>query len=596
MTSDAVLLGRAGTRLAGRFSTRSMPLAGWFAMWAVVLAAEFGALLPLLRGQLDAHPVWTVLRLVGGSFAACGLIAWRRRPDSRIGPLMTATGFAFFVSPLLGQVDAPLTRTLSYWVPDLWLAFFVPLLLTFLTGGRLRTRTDRIIVATVVAGLLLITPVRLMFQEAPDNLLLVRPDEPVASALATAQRVLTVAALVAALAVIVVRFGRASAPGRRALLPAAAGAVCLAMFVALIVRDALVGPSVTTARPLDWAVALSIVIVPVVFLVGLLRSRLARGGLVDLFATIRVLRPAQLQAALAGVMGDADLVVAYRRADGSYVDADGATVALPGSGGDRSVAGVDRNGDRVAALIYDPLLDDDPELVQAVQAAVAVALDNRQLQAEVQAHVAELRASRERIIAAGDAERRRIERNLHDGAQQRLVVLAMQLALVHGRIRTDPADAEALLAEASDELARSLTELRELAAGIHPSALDHGLDIALEALAVRSAVPTTVTVQAGPRLPEPVAFAAYCVTSEALANIAKHARAGSASVRVARAGGRLLVEIEDDGVGGADPAHGTGLRGLADRVEALGGTLRLAERPGGGTVITAEITAGIAAA
>jgi signal transduction histidine kinase len=146
-----------------------------------------------------------------------------------------------------------------------------------------------------------------------------------------------------------------------------------------------------------------------------------------------------------------------------------------------------------------------------------------------------------------------------------------------------------MLTDASGELARSLTELRELAAGIHPSALDHGLDIALDALAVRSAVPTTVTVQPGPRLPEPVAFAAYCVTSEALANIAKHARAGSASVRVAHVGDRLVVEIEDDGVGGADPAHGTGLRGLADRVEALGGTFRLAERPGGGTVITAEL-------
>jgi signal transduction histidine kinase len=165
----------------------------------------------------------------------------------------------------------------------------------------------------------------------------------------------------------------------------------------------------------------------------------------------------------------------------------------------------------------------------------------------------------------------------------------MQLAQIHGRIRTDPSGAETMLTDASSELARSLTELRELAAGIHPSALDHGLDIALDALAVRSAVPTTVTVQPGPRLSEPVAFAAYCVTSEALANIAKHAHADSAAVRVARIADRLVVEIEDNGVGGADLTHGTGLRGLADRVEALGGTLRLANRPGGGTLITAEL-------
>jgi signal transduction histidine kinase len=373
------------------------------------------------------------------------------------------------------------------------------------------------------------------------------------------------------------------------MLPGVAGAACLALFVALVLRDAFAGPSFARAQPLDWAVALSIVTVPLVFLAGLLRSRLARGGLADLFATIRDMRPTDLQAALARVMGDASLVVAYRQPDDSYASADGTPVELPGPDAGRSMAAVDREGGRVAVLIYDRSLDDDPELVQAVQAAAAVALDNRQLQAEARAHLTELRASRERIIAAGDAERRRIERNLHDGAQQRLVVLAMQLAQIHRRIRTDPSGAESLLTEASDELSRSLTELRELAAGIHPSALDHGLDIALEALAVRSAVPTTVTVQPGPRLPEPVAFAAYCVTSEALANIAKHANADRASVRVARAGGRLVVEIEDDGVGGADPGQGTGLRGLADRIEALDGTFRFAARPGGGTVVTAEL-------
>ena len=589
MTTAAIPLSRGGRRLAGRFMVRRIPLTGWLALWAAVLAAEVGALLPLLRGQLDAHPVWTVLRLVGGSFAACGLIAWHRRPDSRSGQLMTATGFAFFVTPLLGQVDAPLTRTLSYWLPDLWLVFLVALLLTFLTGGRLRTRVDLAVIIAVAVGVLLIPAVRLMFQDLTGNLLLVRPDPQAVTVLARVQRVLIVGPLVAAIAVIAVRFGRASAPGRRALLPGVAGAVCLTLFVALALRDAFAGPSFSRAQPLDWAVALSIVTVPLVFLAGLLRSRLARGGLADLFATIRDMRPIDLQAALARVTGDDGLVVAYRQPDDSYVGADGVTLDLPGPGGDRSVATVDRDGSRVAALVYDRSLDDDPELVQAVRAATAVALDTRQLQAEAQAHLAELRASRERIIAAGDAERKRIERNLHDGAQQRLVILAMQLAQIHGRIRTDPSGAESLLTEASDELGRSLTELRELAAGIHPSALDHGLDIALEALAVRSAVPTTVTVQPGARLPEPVAFAAYCVTSEALANIAKHAHAHSASVRVVRARGRLVVEIEDDGVGGADPAQGTGLRGLVDRIEALGGTFRHTSRLGGGTRIIAEL-------
>ena len=150
----------------------------------------------------------------------------------------------------------------------------------------------------------------------------------------------------------------------------------------------------------------------------------------------------------------------------------------------------------VAALIYDRSLDDDPELVEAVAGAAAIALENQQLHAEAENRLAEVRASRERVISAGDAERRRIERNLHDGAQQRLVTLALQLSVIGRRIRDDPSDAERLVTSASDELAQSLEELRELARGIHPAALDQGLDVALEALARRSEVPTTVLLRA----------------------------------------------------------------------------------------------------
>jgi signal transduction histidine kinase len=203
-----------------------------------------------------------------------------------------------------------------------------------------------------------------------------------------------------------------------------------------------------------------------------------------------------------------------------------------------------------------------------------------------------VQASRGRIIAAGDAERRRIERNLHDGAQQRLVTLALQLSLIQRQIRDDPAGAEQLVESASDELARSLAELRELARGIHPAALDQGIDIALDTLALRSAVPTTVCCEPGLRLPEPVAFAAYFVASEALANVAKYAQATAATVRLRRSGAQAVIEIADDGVGGADPARGSGLRGLADRVEALDGRLRVSSPVRGGTVVTAELPCG----
>jgi signal transduction histidine kinase len=222
-----------------------------------------------------------------------------------------------------------------------------------------------------------------------------------------------------------------------------------------------------------------------------------------------------------------------------------------------------------------------------VGGATAIALENQQLHAEAENRLAEVRASRERVISAGDAERRRIERNLHDGAQQRLVTLALQLSLIGRRIRDDPSDAERLVTSASDELALSLEELRELARGIHPAALDQGLDVALDALARRSDVPTTVSYEPGPRLPEPVAFAAYFVASEALANVVKYAEASATAVSLRRTATGVVIAITDDGLGGADPARGSGLRGLADRVEALDGRLTVSSPPGAGTVVTA---------
>ena len=197
---------------------------------------------------------------------------------------------------------------------------------------------------------------------------------------------------------------------------------------------------------------------------------------------------------------------------------------VPPVAADRSAAIVESDGTELAALVYDASLDDDPELVEAVRAAAGIALENEHLHAEAQSRLAEVQASRERIVAASDAERRRLERNLHDGAQQRLVALSLQLRLLQGRVGDDPS-AQALVSTASSELAESLAELRELARGIHPAVLDHGLAAALDSLAARSPVPTAVSFDAGESLPEPVELAAYFVASEALANVAKYAQA-----------------------------------------------------------------------
>jgi PAS domain S-box-containing protein len=222
----------------------------------------------------------------------------------------------------------------------------------------------------------------------------------------------------------------------------------------------------------------------------------------------------------------------------------------------------------------------------------AQAAEVHRLNAELHARLEELAASRARIVAAGDVERRRLERNLHDGAQQRLVTLALSLRLALAKLDSDPAAARAVLADAGEELALALAELRELARGLHPAVLtDHGLRAAVEMLAGRAPVPVEIADIPDERLPEPVEAAAYYLIAEALTNVAKYARASAVLVRVAASDAGVSVEVSDDGVGGADPAAGSGLRGLADRVEALGGSLDVVSPAGAGTSLRAEIPA-----
>jgi PAS domain S-box-containing protein len=227
-----------------------------------------------------------------------------------------------------------------------------------------------------------------------------------------------------------------------------------------------------------------------------------------------------------------------------------------------------------------PLLDDKghPRLLVS-----GMDITERKLQED------ELRRSRARLVEASDVERRRLERNLHDGAQQRLVSLSLMLRLAQARVENDSEQADRLLGQASDELAQALEELRELARGIHPAVLsDRGLGAALEALVSRTPLPVELELVEA-RLPEPVEAAAYYVVSEALANVAKYAEASSVAVSIASVNGHAVVEIADDGVGGADPAKGSGLSGLVDRVEALDGRLEVESPPGKGTRIRVEI-------
>jgi signal transduction histidine kinase len=359
------------------------------------------------------------------------------------------------------------------------------------------------------------------------------------------------------------------------------------MFVWLLVTDLVKGPRSQVMIVVAYS---SMLVVPAAFLAGLLRSRLARGGLAQLFSDLSGMRGEGLQAALGRTLGDPTLVLAYRLPNSpGHADVAGRPVLVPPVTPDRSSAPIEIEGREPAAIVYDASLDDDPEMIDAVRAAAAMALENERLLLESAARLAEVQASRQRIVAAGDAERRRLERNLHDGAQQRLVALSLQLRMLRSDIRRDPEQAEQLASAASDELAQSLEELRELARGIHPAALDHGLVSALESLAGRSTVATAVWCDAPEHMPQAVELAVYFVACEALANVGKYAGATAASVRLSRTSAGVAIEIADDGVGGADAADGSGLHGLADRVAALDGQLLVTSPPGAGTVITAEL-------
>ena len=558
----------------------------WVALWTAVAAAGAVAMIPVFDADPPLPGNEVIHRLSGISFMACGLVAWRRRPDSAVGPLLTLTGFGVNLFEILTQIDSALAFTAALLLGEVWIVVYAALILSFVSGGRLVSTVDRVIVGTFFVGLFVLQFALMLFLDVPDNLLLVRPDADVASALTNIQRVVLIAA---SLAVAVVTFGRwrtASQPRRRALLPSLGGSLSGVLYAASLTTLLLESPVV----PLFWILNIALLTVPAALLWGLLRSRLARGGLADLLRDVGTQRGMQLEAGLAKTLGDPGLVLAYRvPGERSYIDGSGQPVELPLSDGDRSTAPVEREGRELGMLVYDASLDDDPELVETVAATAAIALDDARLQAESEARLAELRASRERIVAAGDAERRRLERNLHDGAQQRLVSVALQLRMIQSRIRANPELAEELVGSATEELSQSLEELRELARGIHPAVLNHGLRAALDSLASRASVATTVSFESPERLPEPVELAAYFVACEALANVAKYAQATQATVRVWSRSGLAIIEIADDGVGGADESAGTGLQGLADRVAALDGTLRILSPPGGGTVVTAEL-------
>jgi PAS domain S-box-containing protein len=803
----------------------------------LVLAAA-GSAFVLTSDHEDNKGAFLSLALtVGLSFLVSGVIALWRRPDNRTGTLLIAVAYLWCLGGLT-ESNNDWVFTVGVLVNSLVLGAFVHLLLAF-PSGRLQERRDAWLVTGTYALVFVGSLAQLLVEERPDpgcaecvSTIAVTNSDTASTIVGAIIGVLALALVVAVLVIVVTRFLRSRGALRRALGPVL-GTGALVMLVLLL--ELVVGAfSEGAAEPLYYVFLVTFALVPVAFLAGVLRSRLARSGVGNLLLELG--RGAPLREALRRALNDPMLDIAYWLPEpGRYVSAEGKP--LVEGDGSRNVTFVEHGGRPTAALLHDPMLTDEPELVDAVSAAAGLWLDNERLQAELRAQIEflettvdtspsllcsldregrianlnlastrasgypdqeevrwlpfwdvfvapeerdgfrerfqaaapfhqvaafehtfvnhageeltiawstapltdergnvrnvicgglditerkqheleleverdfastvantipiflvgvwddatvndygpnpafeqtlgwthdetigrnlldyvhpddrylagmtiasaangvpaerndsrwvckdgstrivswsareilgmegrtvvlvsgadvterrlqeeEIRASRARIVAAGDEARRRLERNLHDGAQQRLVSLSLSLRLAQSKVRTDPVTAGAVLEAAREELAAALDELRELARGIHPAVLtDRGLSAALEALATRSAIPVEIETP-DEELPGPVEAAAYYVIAEALANVAKYAGASHATVRVHHNDACAVVEVADDGVGGADASAGSGLRGLADRVEARGGTLAVDSPPGGGTRVRAEI-------
>ncbi|HWV86386.1 MAG TPA: sensor histidine kinase [Capillimicrobium sp.] len=532
--------------------------------------------------------------LIGWSFLGVGLYAWRSRPSNRIGRLMVSVAFAWMLG-MMQCADLALPFTIGLLTSAITYAIVLHLLLAYPTG-RVQSGAARAVVAVayvvVVAGSVLYT----MFARDPEgladpprNLLLVEDSRDTADTILTALTVAGVITVAAGALLLVARWRAASAPERRSLTPLLGTGALFLAFVAVTLAADLAGSEDLEAGFGTFATLL-LTAAPYAYLAGLLSSGWARGRTMgDLVSGLNAADArAGVRDAMAEALGDPTLDVAFKRHDrDEWVDADGRRFELPP---DRAVTEIARDGEVIGALVHRGGLADDPELLRAVADTAALALENERLQAELRARVAELQESRANIISFGLAERRRLERDLHDGAQQRLVALSLQVNLARAKLDDDPATAATLLDTAKEELSQALDELRELARGIHPAILtDQGLGPAVSALAERSPVPVEIEPLPEERLPPPVEAAAYFVVSEALANVAKYAQASQATVRVVRFGGHAVVEVADDGVGGADAARGTGLRGLADRVEALDGRLEIVSPIGRGTTVRADL-------
>lgn len=576
------------------------------ALAIIVLACFFEVKFQALGGRIVpalSGPWYQVLIDIvpGSSFVVAGIVAWSRRPRNRVGLLMIGIGIGLLTRNVelqrrVGEVAYPVELALHFLSP-LWAVAFLQLLLAF-PGGRLASRLDRAVVRLFYALVPLAAVLAVVIFHYST---LGAIGQPVFETRGPADYVYLPCLLIGS-ALVIRRWFLGGRARRRSISPLFLPMVPITIFFLVslayfvVVRITPIPLSGLRAVLDDLATAFPLLLValPAGVLVGLLRSELDMSSVGDLVVKLAGgLAPERLQPALAQALHDPSLEVAYwLPAQEWFADLEGRRIELSTDDSERAVSILGDPSSPIAALVYDASLVHEGQLVDAAAAALRMALENARLQVQLRAQLEEVRESRARLVEAADNERQRVERDLHDGAQQQLVtlLLSMQMTKTEAMRRSDPETAVMIEANIV-ALKQALEELRELGRGIHPTILTQaGLVPAIMSLGERSPIPVEVRGELGDvRLEPPLEAALYFVVSEAMTNAVKHSRARRMCVSLDRPPGIAVVEISDDGVGGAVLSMGSGLRGLIDRVAAVGGRLTVKSDREGGTTIHAEV-------
>jgi signal transduction histidine kinase len=535
-----------------------------------------------------------------------GLYAWHRRPRERFGPLLVAVGFGWFLTTF-AESDASVLYSIGRvagWVVEIGLVYLV---LAF-PSGELPGRVDRVLVAAIAALVaILYLPTAFVTdsypvpshwtscqEDCPANAFFVLDREPgVVDSLIRPVRETLTALVFAAVAIRLGRRVRRATPSmRRTLSPVLAVAIGrFALFALLLVARA-VEPSSVIVDAGAWLIALAVPAISLAFLIGLLRWRLFIAEALHRLATrLRANSgPDELRDALAEAFHDPSVRLAYP-GPAAWVAADGRPIRLPPPDAGQAVTVVHDGPRPVAAIVHDAALSDQRELIDAAAGYATMTLENHALAAKVSASLLEVSESRARVVASADEERRRIERDLHDGAQQRLVALRIKVELTEELVKQDPERGIERLHALGAELTEALEEIRSLARGVYPSRLaERGLADALRAAALQAPIATTVTPDGVGRYPQEIESAVYFAVLEALQNASKHATGATRIVVSLSEGEKLGFEVSDDGAG-FDPAAnpvGAGIPNIRDRISAVGGSVEVSSGQSG-TVVSGSI-------